>query len=535
MLKGAVIQTYFFLLLAIGRNMPGGGLFTLVSTGAQNVILNGNPEMTYFYKTFRRYSHFSEESVTTTFDGPNELQFDQSVQIRVKIQRVADLVRDMYFTFSLPDIYSKYYIPDEIRSAQYNFAWVNYIGCHIIQNVALIIGGQKIQEFDGSYLLSRALADYDDNRLAKWKELVGETNELTNPAKGIYGGGSETVGYPTVYPDDTVATQVNRPSIFARDIHVPLPFFCNESTFQALPLIGLQYHEVEVQINLRPIQELYTCLDTNGYRVRYGYKQTAPPSSLQINQPTYGASDDSGLEIRNFLTDIGTTIPALNTWPYNPRIQSTYVYLNEEERKTFAATPLSYMLYQVTRYNFPAITSREYLQLETHNPINRLLIVPRRSDYIYRNDFSKWTNWWNDPSPPHIPTPNLPIWANFFYATGLLVPAGQREIIRNLRVLGDGNELQEQKPVTYFEKIVPYRYTSGNGQPGLSIYPFGLTSPGTQPNGSINASRVRLFQVDVDPYPLALNTTYVYDVTIYVESINWLIVSSGMGGLKYAL
>jgi hypothetical protein len=173
--------------------------------------------------------------------------------------------------------------------------------------------------------------------------------------------------------------------------------------------------------------------------------------------------------------------------------------------------------------------------LETHNPINRLLIVPRRSDYIYRNDFSKWTNWWNDPSPPHIPTPNLPIWANFFYATGLLVPAGQREILRNLRVLGDGNELQEQKPITYFEKIVPYRYTSGIGESGLSIYPFGLTSPGTQPNGSINASRVRLFQVDIDPYPLSLDTTYVYDITIYVESINWFIVSSGMGGLKYAL
>jgi len=516
--------------------MPGGGLFTLVSYGAQNVILSGNPEMTYFYKTFRRYSHFAEESVTTTFDGSNELSFEQSIQIRLKIQRVADLVRDMYFTFRLPDIYSKFFPPVEGgRTAQYNFAWVNYIGCQIIENVALIVGGQKIQEFDGTYILAKALEDYDTDRLAKWKILVGEVNELVNPAKGLYGGGSETVGYPTVYPNITTAQQINRPSIFGRDITVPLPFFSNESTFQALPLIALQYHDVEVQITLRPIVDLYTFLDPNGYRVRWGYQQTATVSQVQQNLPEYGAFQDPLGELRYFLTDIGTTVPALNTWFFNPRLQATYVYLTEDERKTFASTPLSYLLYQVTSYNFPAVVSRDYLQLETHNPINRLLIIPRRSDYIYRNSYSKWSNWWNDPQPPHIPTPALPPWANFFYATGQLVPQGQREIIRGLRVLGDGNELQEEKSGYYFERIAPYRYMTGIGESGLYMYPFGLHSPGTQPSGSINASRVRLFQVDVDPFPLPTGTNYVYDITVYVESINWFVVSSGMGGLKYAL
>ena len=77
--------------------MPGGGLFALVSFGAQNTILSGNPQVTYFYKAFRRYSHFAEESVTTNFDGSQELAFEQGIQIRVKVQRVADLVRDMYF------------------------------------------------------------------------------------------------------------------------------------------------------------------------------------------------------------------------------------------------------------------------------------------------------------------------------------------------------------------------------------------------------------------------------------------------------
>lgn len=515
--------------------MPGGGLFTLVSYGAQNTLLSGNPQLTYFYKSFRRYSHFSEESVSTQFDGSNELGFDQGIQIRVKVQRVADLVRDMYFVFTLPDIYSKWIQPSETRQAQYNFAWVNYIGCQIIQNVALIVGGQKIQEFDGTYIQARALSDLDSDSLAKWKWLVGETNELTNPALGEYGGGSQTVGYPTVYPDTSVQTQINRPSIFGRDIYVPLPFFCNESTFQALPLIGLQYHEVEIQIQLRPIADLYTFLDPNGYKTRYGYAQTATQTQLDQNLPTYGAFQDPLGEIRYFLTDVGATPPALNTWFYNPRLVSTYVYLTEEERQTFASTPLSYLIYQQTTYNFPAVVSRDYLQLETHNPINRLLIVTRRSDYLYRNDFSNWTNWWNNPHPPHVPTPGLPPWANYFYATGLLVPQGQKGIIRGLRVLGDGNELQEEKSGAYFEDVVPYRYQTGITTPGLYNYSWALSSPKPQPSGSINSSRVRLFQVDVDPYPLPLNTNYVYDITVYVESINWFEISSGMGGVKYAL
>ena len=78
--------------------MPGGGLLALVSYGAQNVVLNGNPEFTYFYKVFKRYSHFATESATLPLEGPNELFFDQPIRLRAKIQRIADLMTDLTFT-----------------------------------------------------------------------------------------------------------------------------------------------------------------------------------------------------------------------------------------------------------------------------------------------------------------------------------------------------------------------------------------------------------------------------------------------------
>ena len=67
------------------------------------------------------------------------------------------------------------------------------------------------------------------------------------------------------------------------------------------------------------------------------------------------------------------------------------------------------------------------------------------------------------------------------------------------------------------------------------IYPFGLTSPNVQPDGSVNSSRIRVFQLDLNVYPLPPNTFYTYNVAVYVESLNWVNIAGGMGGLKYAL
>jgi hypothetical protein len=76
---------------------------------------------------------------------------------------------------------------------------------------------------------------------------------------------------------------------------------------------------------------------------------------------------------------------------------------------------------------------------------------------------------------------------------------------------------------------------TGRGALGIPIYNFALHSPTTQPAGSINASRIKNFQVELDLFPLPVNTNYVYDLVIYVENLNWFVVEGGMGGLKYAL
>ena len=519
--------------------MAGGGLYILVAYGSQNVILSGNPDFTYFYTVMKKYSHFAFESVTIAMDGPQELFFDQPIQVTAKIKRVGDLLMDLYFTFTLPDIYSKY---TATRGGQFEFQWVRYIGAQIIQDASFFVGGTLVQQFDSDYIIASALTDQDETQYNKWQELVGDVPEIYDPANGQYSGivGSQakrTPGlYPNVYQDPTVTTQTNVPSIPGRDITVPLSFWFTQSAHLALPLIALQYHECSVQLTLRPIQDLYTILDPAGFRIRPGFRVDTSNTVAQKQSGNVLYTpfvETTGTYIRDYLTDAGYTAPSLNTWPLNPRLQATQVFLTDDERQTFATRPLTYIVRQVTPYKFLGINSRQLFELFTHNPVPRLIVVPRRTDSVnYRNSWINYTNWWQYPSAPFIPTNSaIPTGGS----SGLIGTGIQRDIVRQMRVLCDGNEVQEIKPLQYFNELSSWKYAAGVFPPGLAIYSFALdTSKWIKPSGSLNTSRVRKFQVDIDMWPLMTDTKYLYNYTVYVESLNFFVVEGGMGGMKYA-
>jgi hypothetical protein len=523
--------------------MTGGGLYILVAYGSQNVILSGNPDFTYFYLVMKKYSHFSFESVTLSLEGPQELMFDAPIVLNAKIQRVADLLSDLYLTVTLPDIYSKYFNPTlpgptENRS-QYEFQWVRYIGAQIIQDASFLVGGTLVQQFNSDYIIASALADKNRTEVEKWRNMVGDVPELYDPAKGVYSGGvgnslSRSTGfYPNVFPDPNVTTQTNFPSIPGRDVTLPLSFWFSQSPNLALPLTALQYHECQVQLTLRPIQDLYTVLDPSGYRVRPENTVLSSNAKLRTGNPTYTTNTESGMYIRQYLVDAGFTVPSLNTWQLNPRLQATYVYLTDDERRTFSTQPLTYLVKQVTPYAFPGISSRQYFNLYTHNPVPRLIILPRRSDAVVnRNDWTNYTNWWTYPQAPYVP--NQTVLAGYG-TSGVLSVATQRDIIRQIRILCDGNEAQEIKPLQYFNEISSWKYANGVFPPGLAIYSFALnTSEWNKPSGTLNTSRVKNFQIDIDPWPLANDTNFLMNFTIYVESLNFFVVEGGMGGMKYA-
>ena len=91
------------------------------------------------------------------------------------------------------------------------------------------------------------------------------------------------------------------------------------------------------------------------------------------------------------------------------------------------------------------------------------------------------------------------------------------------------------KPYDFLTKIYPFRYTTGNANAEIPIYTWALTSSKIQPSGSINSSRITKFDVEITFNPLFSGANYGYNVDLYVETLNFLIIASGSGAPKYVL
>ena len=549
--------------------MPGGGQIGIVAFGNQNRQFNGNPEFTYFYKVYKRYTHFSQENISIGLDGPNQMMMDTPIKIRAKIPRHADLLSDLTFVFQLPEMYSKIYpILNQANdlSGTPSFRWINMIGPMIIDNISIYVGGSQIQTFPGEWIAVRATTDMTTDRYLKWRNLVGDVPSLNNPEWGAFGNAPNYPFAKGEYPhnvlDPSQPGLATAPSTPGREIRVPLPFWFAESWGRALPLVGLQLHEVEVQIQLRTLREIYRIMDPvfQSEPLRWGrtllnnpsYPTTmvqgaaTPPFDNLTLQANYQSSYDPNGSIQNFYTQAGDLVPKQEGFVMNARLEANYIYLTEKEQVVFAERELTHLVHQVQMFSFPSVTTRTRFDLDVHGLINRIIFFGRRTDAIEsRNNYINLSNWkylnqapyW--PLSPAAPVPN----------SGQLISYAQRDILRSARLLLAGNELQEEKSATYYEVQVPFMTTTGSGAAGLNgglqpdnvmgpLYQmtFGLNaSDHMQPSGTLNTSRIREVQLEVQPWDLDPYSPFAYDFTVYCETINTVKFMNGMGGLGFAI
>jgi len=556
--------------------MPGG-LLSLVCYGNENVIVNGNPDVTWFYKSFLRHTHFSQEPIQIGLDGPNQLLMDAPILLKAKIPRQGDLLSDLVLRMSLPDIFSKAYIHDVsgvlVLDRKYEFAWVRQIGVRMIDTVRFTIGGQIIQEFTSDWIMARALLDYDDTQYQKWRYMVGDIPDLFDPAQGMYSDPCfpPGQGYPNVMAWRGVTVQNNAPSIRGRVVRVPLGLWFSDFIQNSLPLIALQYHECEVQIQMRPIRDLYTILDPSGIRLRYGIQSLPYLPSDQytgIWSPAYGPlppflnnlyggfQDPQG-SMKHFLTDISGNVPTQDGWPLNATLEATYTFVQDNEQQMFSQKTLRYNVRQVQNFVFTGVQTRASYRLDVHNITTRVVFFARRSDVGYRNQPTNLTNWMYPQGgnrPFVFPLQGMPdsvlVKGHLvpISSSGLNVPGIQRQIIRSAFFMANGTPLYESQDAGYFTEYAPFRYLKGSGTPfqqyGLAAqsemwpihtYSFALkASDVEQPTGTLNTSRIDRLDIDVDVEPIPVSANYTYDIYVFAETLNFLEISSGLAGLKFA-
>lgn len=556
----------------------------LACYGNENQQINGNPQTTWFLKAFMKYTHFSQVPYQVTLDGPTLLTMDAPILLKAKIPRVGDLLSDLVFRFTLPDIFSKAYISQDLEGnlhldRAYEFAWVRQIGARLIDTVTFTVGGQIIQEFTSDWISARALLDNDDEHYKKWLTMVGDTPELFDPANGIYADPSG--GYPNVIawrgsPNLPYPIQNNAPSIPGRVIRVPLGLWFSDYISNSLPLVSLQYHDSEIQLKLRPIRDLYTVLDPSGVRLRYGtkslpylpsdqYTSTWNPALYGPLPPTlnnlYGANADIMGSMKYFLTDISGAIPVFDGWPLNATLEATYTFVTQQEQQKFVRNTIKYNVRQIQNFIFSGVQTRNTYRLDVHNIATRIAFFGRRSDAIpNRNQATNLTNWINTQGPqrPYATPQNAPnVYPNHVYVNGVLTSIGrsginlpglQRRILRNTFITANGTPLFDAQDPGYYTEYVPYRFLNGDSAPfndyslasqsamwPVFTYSFALNGSSVeQPDGTLNTSRIDRLEMDIDVEPIPTDARYTYELQVFVETLNFLEISSGLGGLKFA-
>ena len=546
-----------------------GGLMQLVAYGAQDLYLTGNPQMTFFKMVYKRYTNFSMEYIRQDFNKKPSFNETNTTILTAKIGRNGDLIGDMYVVFDLPPIFS---------STVDNFKWVKNIAQVFVKSVQLIIGGQVIDRQTGIW--NNIWNQVTPYNISSYKRMTGDVVPFTSPYP-YYGSLNQDGGVQGL--DDPLPGQPVYPSIRGRRVYLPLEFwFCKEPGL-FLPLIALQYHEVSVKVEFRPLNEIFTLGRPPISPAKLFSNPTTPGEGKSNYEELFNklgkeAPEDGGWDDKNIFWRYvnGTTSPGV--WSQNAYLDVNYIYLDDDERRKFAKSSHSYLIKQVQRRVFGGLSGTERLKLELQHPIAELLWVFQRDDVSLTNNWTNYTNLVNPDDLPDIRNirdcfnclKNLECKAcsvdeneykalrSITLSSGLTIeelwtlvnnddanntPFNdinafdlENNIMYTAKLLLNGHDRMSEKDVIFFDSLQKYKYhsndpTADTRSVGIYLYSFALYADDLkQPSGTLNMSRVNkaLFEVVLREPPNANN-----EVSVSEDNDNSVETLNGGDKLKY--
>ena len=529
----------------------GGGLLNLVANGNQNIILNGNPTKTFFKCTYAKYTNFGLQKFRIDYKGSRTLRENSESNFSFKVPRYADLLMDTYLVVTLPTIWSPIY--QENGNTEYQFKWIKHIGAQMIKRVRFTVGGQTIQEYSGQHMHNMVERDFDTAKKELYYKMIGHVPEIYDPENANGNNGK----YPNADFDQNAA-----PSIRTRKLYIPLNTWFTMASKMAFPLASLQYNELNIEIDIRPICELFVT------------KHVKDPTTLQPwpegeSDPEHYKPNfnDSDYELYRFLHPPPDSITDSYTdqrteWNADIHLISTYAFLSEDEVRVFAANEQKYLIKQAYTHLFYDIHGPKKLKIDSMGLVANFTWFFQRSDVNERNEWSNYTNWDHDKFPTPLETIRYDISSeNYIYKTGDYKHENEKTIMKSWGLLFDGKYRENVLDVGVLEYIDKYARSSGNGPEGQYFYNFGLrTDPRDfQPTGAVNLNKFKdiEFEIDVLPPPLSGNLDtngpctddgdlvgvnksvwdlykYNYTLTVMEERYNILTFSSGNASLAYA-
>ena len=531
-----------------------GALMQLVAYGAQDVFLTGTPEITFWKVSYRRHTNFAMESIEQTFSG----QADFGRRVTCTISRNGDLCYRTYLQVTLPEINQAM---NPTAGEGVYARWLDFIGEQLIAQVEVEIGGQRIDRQYGDWMHIWNQLTMSSEQQKGYFQMIGNTTQLTyitDPSFASVNGPCSAAGGPA---------QVCAPrnALPETTLYIPLLFWFCRNPGLALPLIALQYHEVKINIDFRPIGEcLWAVKDlsaTSGTgSVSQAYQQSLVAASLYID----------------------------------------YIFLDTDERRKMAQNPHEYLIEQLQFTGDESVgSSSNKIKLNFNHPCKELIWVVQPDanvDYcssleggqtLFKTLGAQPFNYTDaiDALPNAVHAfggPQETSGANAFITSGGLFQdpgsmtgtsgtswggdsagfdqAGAAvdgsyvsdagtfvlaETALDMHCWGEnpvvtaklqlnGQDRFSEREGTYFDVVQPFQHHTRAPDAGINCYSFALRPEEHQPSGSCNFSRIDNATLQLVLSSATVGGTATAKVRVYATSYNVLRVMSGMAGVAYS-
>ena len=517
----------------------------LVAYGAQDVYLTGNPQITFWKVTYRRHTNFAMESIEQTFNG----QADFGRRVTCTISRNGDLAYRTYLQVTLPEIAQ--------GSAKYA-RWLDFPGEQMISQVEVEIGGQRIDRQYGDWMHIWNQLTLSKEQERGYYKMVGNTTQLTYITDPNFDDVDGPCSTASAAPRNVCAPRNALPET---TLYVPLQFWYCRNPGLALPLIALQYHEVKINLDLRPIDECLWATDSLSTvaKASTAYQQSLVAASLYVD----------------------------------------YVFLDTDERRRMAQNPHEYLIEQLQFTGDESVgSSSNKIKLNFNHPCKELVFVAQPDENVdycasledgkllantlgaqpfnytdsidalpnaihafggkdavaSNNKFINASGLFEDAAATDVSTGAVGTnsvggdWVGTDAAGSSLSDAGTfvlAETALDMHCWGEnpvvtaklqlnGQDRFSEREGTYFDLVQPYQFHTRAPDTGINVYSFALRPEEHQPSGTCNFSRIDNATLQLVLSNATVESTKTAKVRVYATNYNVLRVMSGMGGLAYS-
>ena len=563
----------------------GGGLMQLVAYGAQDVYLTGNPQITFWKVTYRRYTNFAMEAIEQTFNG----QADFGRRVTCTISRNGDLAHSTILQVTLPQIGQELANPSSGGRPSAVFArWLDFPGEQLISQVEVEIGGQRIDRHYGDWMhiwnqLTMPVGQEDG-----YFKMVGNTTQLTyitDPSFSDVDGPCQA--------DAPRQICAPRNALPETTLYIPLQFWFCKNPGLALPLIALQYHEVRINIDLRPIDEVLwavsslNCVEGSSAKVIAAYNQSLVAASLYVNyifldtderrrmaqnpheylieQLQFTGDESVGSSSNKIKLNFNHPVKEL-IWVVQPDSNVDYCgsfTCNQLLNKALGAQPFNYtdavdaLPNAIHAFGGPNALAQGGPTGGAFIDSNGLFQLAGAADTLVDASNNAYDNFWNHDAgryagdtaggQGYYTNPNLGPASgqgteSYVSDAGTFVLSqtalklhcwGENPVV-TAKLQLNGQDRFSEREGTYFDLVQPFFAHTRTPDTGINVYSFALRPEEHQPSGTCNFSRIDNATLQLVLSNATVQGTSTAKVRVYATNYNVLRIMSGMGGLAYS-